>query len=154
MAQTTSNEYTINVVLEGLASEPNVSFLSSPELPQEEVLAQLLFGRDFSQMSALQAAQLVSAVATLSGQGSGGLTGQLRDGLGLADFDVSSTADGATQFSAGTYISDNIYSEVVADSDGNNEINLNLDLPPSLTVKGSAGNDGNTGLGIFFERDY
>ncbi|MEL7278850.1 MAG: translocation/assembly module TamB domain-containing protein [Pseudomonadota bacterium] len=154
VAQTTSNEYTINVVLEGLASEPNVSFVSSPELPQEEVLAQLLFGRDFSQMSALQAAQLVSAVATLSGQGSGGLTGQLRDGLGLADFDVSSTADGATQFSAGTYISDNIYSEVVADSDGNNEINLNLDLTPSLTVKGSAGNDGNTGLGIFFERDY
>ena len=154
VAQTTSNEYTINIVLEGLASEPNVSFLSSPELPQEEVLAQLLFGRDFSEMSALQAAQLVSAVATLSGKGSGGLTGRLRNGLGLADFDVSSTADGATQFSAGTYISDNIYSEVVADSDGNNEINLNLDLTPSLTVKGSAGNDGNTGLGIFFERDY
>ncbi|MEO0772467.1 MAG: translocation/assembly module TamB domain-containing protein [Pseudomonadota bacterium] len=154
VAQTTSNEYTINIILEGLASEPNISFTSAPELPQEEVLAQLLFGRDFSDMSALQAAQLVSAVATLSGRGSGGLQGRLRDQLGLADFDVTTTDDGATQFSAGAYISDNIYSEIVADSEGNDEINLNIDLSPSLTVKGSAGNDGNTGVGIFFERDY
>jgi translocation and assembly module TamB len=154
VAETQSNEYSISIVLEGLASEPTVSFTSSPDLPQEEILAQLLFGRSFSDMSALQAAQLVSAVATLSGKGSGGLTGKLRNSLGLSDFDVSSTADGATQFSAGTYISDNVYSEVVADSDGNNQINLNLDLTPSLTVKGSAGNDGNTGLGIFFEKDY
>ncbi len=154
VAQTQSNEYTINIVLEGLASEPTVSFTSSPDLPQEEVLAQLLFGRNFSEMSALQAAQLVSAVATLSGKGSGGLNGRLRNEFGLSDFDVTSTEDGATQFSAGAYISDNVYSEVVADSEGNNTINLNLDLTPSLTVKGSAGNDGSTGLGIFFEKDY
>ncbi|MEO0370560.1 MAG: translocation/assembly module TamB domain-containing protein, partial [Pseudomonadota bacterium] len=154
VAQTTSNEYTINILLEGLASEPALSFTSSPDLPQEEVLAQLLFGRNFSDISALQAAQLVSAVATLSGKGSGGLQGRLRDQLGLADFDVTTTDDGATQFSAGAYISDNIYSEIVADSEGNDEINLNIDLSPSLTVKGSAGNDGNTGVGIFFERDY
>ena len=154
VAQTTSNEYTVIIALEGLASEPALSFTSSPELPQEEVLAQLLFGRNFSDISALQAAQLVSAVATLSGKGSGGLQGRLRDQFGLADFDVTTTDDGATQFSAGAYISDNIYSEIVADSEGNDEINLNIDLSPSLTVKGSGGNDGNTGLGIFFERDY
>ncbi|MEO1285104.1 MAG: translocation/assembly module TamB domain-containing protein, partial [Pseudomonadota bacterium] len=88
------------------------------------------FGRDFSDMSAFQAAQLVSAVATLSGKGGGGLG----DRLGLANFDVTSTSDGDTQVSAGTYISDNIYSEIVADSSGKNQINLNLDLTPSLTV--------------------
>ncbi|MEL7205010.1 MAG: translocation/assembly module TamB domain-containing protein, partial [Pseudomonadota bacterium] len=127
-----------------------ITFSSSPDLPEEEVLAQLLFGRDFSDMSAFQAAQLVSAVATLSGKGGGGLG----DRLGLANFDVTSTSDGDTQVSAGTYISDNIYSEIVADSSGKNQINLNLDLTPSLTVKGVAGNDGDTGVGIFFERDY
>ncbi|MEM8538916.1 MAG: translocation/assembly module TamB domain-containing protein, partial [Pseudomonadota bacterium] len=154
VAKTTSNEYDISIILEGLVSEPTVSFTSSPDLPQEEVLAQLLFGRDFSNMSAFQAAQLVSAVATLSGKGSGGLQGGLRNRLGLSDLDVTSTDDGGTQVSAGTYISDNVYSEIVADSEGNNKINLNLDLSDSLTVKGSAGNDGDTGIGIFFERDY
>lgn len=154
VAQTQADDYTISIVLEGLASEPTVSFTSAPDLPQEEIVAQLLFGRSFSDMSALQAAQLVGAVATLSGRGSGGLTERFRSTLGLSDFDVTSTAEGATQFSAGAYISENVYSEVVADSEGNNQINLNLDLSRSVTVKGSADNSGNTGLGIFFEKDY
>jgi len=154
VAQTEADDLSISIVLEGYASDPEISFTSSPDLPQEEILAQLLFGRSFDKMSAFQAAQMISAVATLSGKGSGGLTGQLRGALGLSDFDVTSTDEGATQFRAGAYISDKLYSEVTADSEGNNEINLNLDLTPSITVKGSASNSGDTGLGIFFERDY
>lgn len=154
VAQTEADDLSISIVLEGYASDPEISFTSSPDLPQEEILAQLLFGRSFDKMSAFQAAQMISAVATLSGKGSGGLTGQLRGALGLSDFDVTSTDEGATQFRAGAYISDKLYSEVTADSEGNNEINLNLDLTPSITVKGSASNAGETGLGIFFERDY
>ena len=154
VAQTQSNDYSINIMVEGLASEPEVTFSSSPDLPEEEVIAQLLFGTSFSNMSAFQAAQLVSAAATLSGQGGDSLTGRLRQGLGLSDLDVTSTDDGGTEVSAGAYISDNIYSEIVADSEGNNKVNINLDLSDSLTVKGSADNEGNTGVGIFFEKDY
>ncbi|MEQ8290695.1 MAG: translocation/assembly module TamB domain-containing protein [Roseovarius sp.] len=154
VARTETDELTIDIILEGLASDPNITFTSSPDLPQEEILAQLLFGRSFTSMSAFQAAQLVSAVATLSGRGSGGLTGRLRGALGLSDFDVTTSETGATQFSAGAYLSENIYSEFTADSEGNNEINLNLDLSSSVTVKGSASSDGDTGLGIFYEKDY
>lgn len=154
VARTQTDDLTIDIVLEGLASDPQITFTSVPDLPQEEILARLLFGRGFDKMSAFQAAQLVSAVATLSGNGSGGLTGQLRGALGLSDFDITSTEDGATEVRAGAYISDKIYSEVSADSEGKNQINLNLDLTPSITVKGRADNAGDTGLGIFFERDY
>ena len=154
VARTETDELTIDIILEGLASDPNITFTSSPDLPQEEILAQLLFVRSFTSLSAFQAAQLVSAVATLSGRGSGGLTGRLRGALGLSDFDVTTSETGATQFSAGAYLSENIYSEFTADSDGNNEINLNLDLSSSVTVKGSASSDGDTGLGIFYEKDY
>lgn len=154
VARTETDDTTVEIVLEGPASSPSVSFSSTPDLPQEEIVAQLLFGRSFTEMSAFQAAQLVSAVATLSGRGSGGLTGRLRDSLGLSDFDVTSTDSGATQFSAGAYLSENIYSEFSADSEGRNEINLNLDLSSSLTVRGSASSTGETGLGIFFEKDY
>lgn len=154
VARTQTDDLSIDIVLEGLASDPQIAFTSVPDLPQEEILAQLLFGRGFDRMSAFQAAQLIGAVATLSGKGSGGLTGQLRGALGLSDFDITSTDEGATRFSAGAYISDRLYSEISADSEGNNEINLNLDLTPSITVKGKADNRGDTGLGIFFERDY
>jgi len=154
VARTQTSDLTIDIVLEGLASDPEISFASSPDLPQEEILAQLLFGRSFDKMSAFQAAQLVAAVATLSGQRSGGLTGRLRGALGLSDFDVTSTEEGATRVTAGAYLSENIYSEVSADSAGESAISLNLDLSPSVTVRGSASNSGETGLGIFFEKDY
>ncbi len=54
----------------------------------------------------------------------------------------------------GKYISDNIYSEVIVDTTGNSQINLNLQISPSLTARGRLGSDGETGIGVFFERDY
>ena len=39
-------------------------------------------------------------------------------------------------------------------SSGTSEINLNLDVSPNLTVKGGLSSDGNTGIGIYFEKDY
>ena len=154
VAETAEDDVVVRVILEGLASEPNVLFTSDPELPQEEVVARLLFGRGLDTISPFQAAQLVGAVATLSGRYNGGLTGRLRKSLGLSDLDISTTNEGATQLRAGAYISDNIYSEVVADSDGRNEINLNIDINKRVTVRGSADNQGETGIGIFFEKDY
>ncbi len=154
VAETTADDVLVMVIIEGLASAPNVIFQSSPDLPQEEVVARLLFGRDLGSMSAFQAAQLVSAVATLSGQYTGGITGRLRDSLGLSDLDITTTDEGATQFKVGAYISKNVYSEVSADSEGNQEINLNLDVSKHVTLKGSVSNDGNTGVGVFFEKDY
>jgi translocation and assembly module TamB len=55
---------------------------------------------------------------------------------------------------AGKYLSDNIYTDVTIGSDGTTEINLNLDITDEITAKGTAGADGETSVGIFFERDY
>jgi translocation and assembly module TamB len=153
VAETTIDDVDVQVIIEGLASAPEVRFASSPELPQEEIVARLIFGRGLDNISPLQAAQLASAVAKLSGGGSG-LVGRLRSGFGLSDLDVKQTAEGDTEVSAGTYISDKIYTEVTADSAGRQKINLNLDLSRNLTAKGSAASDGDAGIGIFFEKDY
>jgi translocation and assembly module TamB len=118
------------------------------------VLAQLLFGRNLSNLSALQALELANAVATLAGRGGMGILSRLRDGFGLDDLDVSQTEDGNTAVRAGKYISDNIYSDVVVESGGRAEINLNLDVTSDITARGSVDNTGNSSLGIFFERDY
>lgn len=154
VAETDAGDTIVRIILEGLASAPSVSFESEPDMPQEEALAQLLFGRGLNEISAFQAAELVAAVATLSGQRGGGFQGGLRSALGLSDLDVTTTDEGATQFEAGAYVTDNIYSSVTADTDGNQEINLNLDVSRNVTVKGRTGTDGDTGIGIFFEKDY
>ncbi|OYU16686.1 MAG: translocation and assembly module protein TamB, partial [Rhodobacteraceae bacterium PARR1] len=153
-ASTTSDGVTSTIRIDGPATDPVVSFTSSPDLPEEEILSRLLFGRDLTSLSPLQAAQLANAVATLSGRGGQGVVGRLRQGFGLDDLDLRTDDTGGAAVTAGKYLSENVYTEVVVGSEGKTEINLNLDVSDSITVRGRAGNDGSTGLGVFFEKDY
>ncbi|MBC55356.1 MAG: DUF490 domain-containing protein [Confluentimicrobium sp.] len=154
VAESRAEDIDIQVIVEGPVDAPEVRFESTPELPQDEVLARLLFGRGIATLSPFQAAQLAGAVSTLAGRGGGGLVSQLRRNFGLDDLDVSSDAEGATSLRAGKYLSENIYTDVTVDSAGKSEINLNLDVINNVTVKGSADSLGDTSLGIFYERDY
>ncbi|SFG21615.1 translocation/assembly module TamB domain-containing protein [Sulfitobacter dubius] len=144
----------VRVIVSGPANEPEVTFESTPAAPQDEVLSQLLFGRNISEISAFQALQLASAVATLAGREGDGIIGNLREGFGLDDLDVTTTDDGATALRLGKYLTDNVYTDVTAASDGTGEVSLNLDISESLTAKGTLGSDGDSSIGIFFERDY
>lgn len=154
VASNQTDDVTSMVRIEGPVNAPEVTFSSTPELPQEEVLAWLLFGRGLESISPLQAAQLANAVATLAGRGGTGIVDKLRQGFGFDDLDVQTSEDGTASVSAGKYISRNVYTEIEVDQDGKSQINLNLDLRRGVTVKGRVGSDGDSGLGIFLERDY
>lgn len=143
-----------SVVVDGPADAPTISFSSNPELPEEEVVARLLFGRGMTSLTPLQAAQLASAVASLTGRGDGGVVDRLRKNFGLDDFDVSASESGAAEVRAGKYISENAYVDLKVDSEGKSEVSLNLDVTDSVTVRGRAGADGAAGLGVHYERDY
>lgn len=154
VATTEAQDTTISITVSGRPSEPEVDFSSSPPMPEDEILSLLIFGRDLSKLSPLQALELANAVAVLAGRGGKGIMTRLREGFGLDDLDVTQSDDGNTAVRAGKYLSDNVYSDVVVESDGSSEVNLNLELTPNVTVKGSTDSDGNSGLGIFFEKDY
>ncbi|KEO54287.1 translocation/assembly module TamB domain-containing protein [Thioclava pacifica] len=153
-ATTSQDDYTISINIEGRATEPNVTFTSSPELPQDEVLARLIFGRSIENLSVLQAAQLASAVATLAGKGGEGIIGNLRKNFGLDDLDVSTDAEGNTQLKVGKYLTDNIYTDVTVSGDGTSQVNLNLDVTKNVTARGSVDSEGQSTLGVYFERNY
>ncbi len=154
VSATSTNTGEVRVVVQGPADAPEVTFEATPDAPQDEVLAQLLFGRNLSEISPIQALQLANAVATLAGRGGTGVIGNLREGFGLDDLDVTTTDDGATAVRAGKYISENVYTDVTAASDGSGEVSLNLDITDNLKGKATLGSDGNSGIGIFFEKDY
>ncbi|KUF10986.1 translocation/assembly module TamB domain-containing protein [Pseudoponticoccus marisrubri] len=154
LASSEVEDVAIEIRIAGPASAPELIVSSTPSLPQDEVLALFLFGRDLSSLSALQAVQLAAAVRTLSGEGGLGLTEQLRGGLGVDDLDIGTDADGTAQARVGKYISDNIYTDVTVNAEGESEINLNLNINSDVTVRGRLGSDGDSGIGIFFERDY
>ncbi|MFD2173030.1 translocation/assembly module TamB domain-containing protein [Rhodobacter lacus] len=152
---TTSQEDTaITLTLQGAAAEPSLTIASSPELPEEEVLARLLFDKGLTTLSPLQAAQLASAVATLAGKGGEGIVAKLRKGFGLDDLDVGTDDSGNASVRAGKYLSENLYSDVSVDATGQAEVTLNLDITKQLTARGTVGSDGDSALGLFFEKDY
>jgi translocation and assembly module TamB len=153
-ASNDSGGVTSTVAIEGRADEPKVRFTSSPELPEEEVLSHLLFGQGLANISALQAARLAAAVATLAGRGGEGVVGRLRKSFGLDDLDLATDAEGGTTVRAGKYLSENLYTEVEVNQEGKSRITLNLDIRPGVTARGSLGSDGNAGIGLYLERDY
>jgi translocation and assembly module TamB len=153
-ATTDADDVSVAVIVAGPANNPEITFTSDPELPQEEVLARLLFGRELQNLSPIQAGRLALAVRTLAGQGGEGIISNVRQGVGLADFDVTSDEDGNAAVRAGAYIGENIYTDVTVTATGDTELNLNLDLNESITLKGSAATDGDSSIGVFFERDY
>lgn len=154
VAETRSADTDIRIIVEGPVSAPEVIFESNPELPQDEVLSHLLFGRDLSKISPLQALQLVAAVNTLAGRGGGGIVSNLRKNFGLDDLDITTAEDGTTTARIGKYITEKLYTDVTIGADGTSEINLNLSVSPSVTARGKVGSDGNSGLGVFYEKDY
>ena len=154
VAETEQDGVLTRIIIDGEARDPTITFESVPDMPQEEVLSQLLFGRGLESISALQAAQLANAVATLAGRGGVGIIGNLRKQVGLDDLDLGTDEEGNVSVRAGKYISDNLYSEVEVGADGTSRINLNLDISKSLRARGSVDSDGDSSIGLFFERDY
>jgi len=72
-AQTKAAEITAVVHITGLADAPQIELTSTPELPQDEILARLLFGEPAAQLTALQLVQTGAALASLRGGGGSSL---------------------------------------------------------------------------------
>ncbi|WP_223420942.1 translocation/assembly module TamB domain-containing protein [Tateyamaria pelophila] len=155
VAETDTATGTATITLSGPADNPEVRFASNPEAPEDEVLAQIFFGRSVSELSAFQALQLASAIAVLAGRGGEGILSRLRGSVGLDDLDLTTDEDGATNLRAGKYLTDNIYSDVVVGGADGPEVSLNIDLTPKITVYGSFETEtSNSSIGIAIRNDY
>ncbi|MEM9551315.1 MAG: translocation/assembly module TamB domain-containing protein, partial [Pseudomonadota bacterium] len=152
-ATTNTSEGDATLTIEGSVDAPKIEVTADPERPTEEALAMLVFGDQFSKLSPLKVAQLAASLARLQGAG-GGANTAAREGLGVDSVDLTTDEDGNAAVGVGAYVSDNIYTDVTVNARGDSEVNINLDVTDSFTVKGSVDNESNTSLGIFFERDY
>ncbi|HEX2147839.1 MAG TPA: translocation/assembly module TamB domain-containing protein [Pseudorhizobium sp.] len=152
-ATTTSDQTTITVNVDGLANDPDITFSSAPALPQDEVLARLIFGQSMSRLSPLQIAQLADAVSQLAGGGSGSLLQTLRSSLGVDDLDINTDSTGQTTVSVGRYINNRTYLQLEQGGAAGTQATINLDVGRGVKLKAGAGTEGGT-AGIFYEREY
>ncbi len=143
--------FTAIVSLTGLSSDPTLVVTSEPLLPQEEILARVLFGTSTGQLSAIQAVQLANAAATLSGASSGsGVLDTMRRALGV---DVLSVGEDGVE--VGSYVRDGVYVGVSQGLEaGSGEVSVEVELTDEVSIESGVGATGDTGVGVTWERDY
>jgi len=148
----------VGINVSGRANNPQIAFTSSPSLPQDEVVARILFGSSVTEISAIQAVQLAASLNSLRG-GSGGLNplGRLRSATGidrLRLIEADSATGRGTAFAAGMYLSDDIYVEIITDAKGFTATQLEISLSRTLSLLSQFGSNSGTNVNIRYNRDY
>jgi translocation and assembly module TamB len=120
-ANTSTTGLTVQVRVTGNATTPEIAFNSTPSLPEEEILARLLFGGSITTLSATDALQLGAAVASLRGGGGMDPINQLRSAIGLDRLRIvpaDPTINRQTGVALGKNIGRRFYVELVTDGRG------------------------------------
>ncbi len=94
---------------EGPITQPHISFTSVPSLPEDEVLARLLFDQDTAALSPLQSAQLA---AQLSGRNWLGALSDAGRRIGVDRLDIREGEDGALSLAGGRRIGETVFVEL------------------------------------------
>jgi translocation and assembly module TamB len=181
-AENTSGGITARVTVTGYASAPKIELSSTPTLPQDEILARMLFQRSAAQLSALELAQLAEIAVSLASGGSGfDPLGSIRRTLGLSRLSIGSTstpatttgtgttsqATSSTTVEAGTYVLRNVYVGARQGLEGGTQAEVQIDLTRRLKVfgtvnagssaavtQGSKQQDQGTTVGLSFQFEY
>lgn len=171
-AATSSGGVTATLNVGGYASAPKITLSSSPDLPQDEILAHLLFQQSAKQLTPLQLAQIAQAIAAFGGHGFDPL-GALRKGIGLDRLAVGSTTGGAsgsetqTTVEAGKYVARNVYVGARQNLSGGTQVQVQVDLTKRLKAQatlstgtnatattGNAAQDNGSSVGLSYEFEY
>lgn len=143
---------TASINVTGTAAEPKIALTSTPSLPQDEILSQVLFGRSASQLSAFEAAQLAAGVAALAGGGGFDVIGNLRELAGLDRLSFGGEASAVT-VAGGRYITDDVYLEVIGGGEGGAAVKVEWQPRRNIAVSSQFGGQGDTSLSIRWRRE-
>jgi translocation and assembly module TamB len=152
------DDVTVNINVSGSANNPQIAFTSSPALPQDEIMARVLFGGSVTEISALQAVQLATSLNSLRG-GGGGLNpmGKLRSSTGLDRLRIlgaDETTGRGTAVAAGFYISNDIYLEIITDARGFTATQIEIALSKALSALFQAGSAGGSNANVRYRKQY
>ena len=141
----------------GTGLQPEISFTSSPALPEDELLARLLFGSSITDISAPEAVQLAAALASLRGGGGLDPINALRGAIGLDRLRIvegNATLGQGTSIAAGKYITRNTYVEIVTDGRGYSATQVEFQITRWLSLLSSLSTIGRQSANVRISKDY
>ena len=151
------NGLTATVTVQGSGLNPQIAFTSVPALPEEELLSRLLFGSSITAISAPEALQLATALASLHGGGGLDPINRLRSAIGLDRLRIVSpdtTIGRGTSVAAGKYLGRHLYAEVISDGKGYSATNLEFRLTRWLSLLGTVSTIGRQSVNAKVSHDY
>jgi len=153
-----AGDVTVNIVVSGTGENPDIAFSSTPSLPQDEVMARILFGNSIGELTPIQAVQLAASLNSLRG-GSGGLNplGVLQSASGIDRLRIlgadEETGRG-TSLAVGQYISNDVYVEIITDTRGFTATQIEISLSKALSVLSQVGSFGGSNVNVQYRKDY
>jgi len=156
-AETQVQDLSVTVTVTGNSTRPEIAFSSNPALPEEELLARMLFGDGITSLSATDALQLGAAVASLRGGGGMDPINRLRTAIGLDRLRIVS-ADPAlnrgTAIELGKNFGRRFYGQIVTDGRGYNATQLEFRVTSWLSLLASIDTLGRGSVAGEYSRDY
>ena len=149
-----TRELTATIKVTGTLSRPEIDLESTPELPEDEVISRILFGRSASQLTTIETARLAAALAQLSGGGGLDLMGGLENALGLDTLDFGQSATGQTQLTTGKYLSDNVYVEVRGSAEGTPGIAVEWTPRKNISVEAETAPGDTQRVSVQWQKDF
>ncbi|MBV8915224.1 MAG: translocation/assembly module TamB domain-containing protein [Acetobacteraceae bacterium] len=158
-ASSTANNVTATLDITGYASAPKIKLSSVPDLPQDEVIAYLLFRRSIKELGPFQYASIVASLAELTGVGGGGLNplDRVRTGLGLDRLSVGSASSGSgATVEAGRYVANGVYLGAKQGTSGSGTgATLQIDITKGLKLETDVGTgSGGNQVGVTYQFEY
>lgn len=156
-AEHAMNDMTANLRIYGQASNPKLELSSTPYLPENEVLARILFGTSVAELTAVEAVQLASAVYSLSNGGGQGMLGGIRRAIGVdrLSIDNDNGREYGTTITGGKYLTNNVYVEVsTAPATGETATSVEIDLTRNLSLVTRRTMDNDNNLSVRWFWDY
>jgi translocation and assembly module TamB len=154
-----SEDLTVTARVKGQATNPTIEISSAPELPEDEIISRVLFGKDTAQLSTNEAVQLAAAISELStAKGGGGVLDFARGVLGVDVLRVETIGAGdATQpaLSAGKYVTDEVFIGVKQGVEAESgSVGVEIEMSPNVSIESDVGQTGESNVGIKFKWDY
>ena len=157
--QAQAGDVKIRPVLTGSILTPELSIESEPELPQEEALSLLLFGKETQKISSVQAIQLASSLGRLSGQGGGAFDpiSKVRQLMKVDALSVETTGEDQedTTIGIGKYVTDDVYLQIERGTEeGSGKAKVEIEVSPNVSLETTTGEADEHGVGINWKLDY
>jgi translocation and assembly module TamB len=153
VAETNAADITARINVTGPANQPAFAITSSPSLPEDEILARILFQKPSGNLSAFQALELANAVGTLSGRAD--VLDPLRKSLGLSNLGLGPGSSGSGLLGLGRTINDRISVDISTGvQPQDNGVNVNLDVTRHIRLQAGVDASGGTDVGVGAEWEF